>query len=127
MGNSPNTTIPSRISFASAGAVRAGPRPVETISEEAPPLPLPASPRPLAQSIGSGFMPVIYHPERTAEYLRFERIIRKAKATPEAALAYAERVLWYRARRAAEKRRHLEATVHPRFLAYLRPYLEAAE
>jgi hypothetical protein len=38
---------------------------------------LPASPRPLAQSIGSGFMPVIYHPERTAEYTRFERIIRK--------------------------------------------------
>jgi hypothetical protein len=84
---------------------------------------LPASPRPLAQSIGSGFVPVIYHPERNAEYTRFERIrgLRKAKATPAEALAYAERALHYRTIRANEKRRHIEAIEHPHY------FLEAAE
>jgi hypothetical protein len=63
---------------------------------------------PLAQPIGSGWMPVIYHPARIAEYLRFERFPRKAKATGEEALAYAARVLWWRNRREREKRRRLE-------------------
>jgi hypothetical protein len=88
---------------------------------------LPTRPMPIAQLLGSGWMPAIYYPDRTVEYLRFERFPRKAKATSTEALLYAGRVLWYREHRAAEKRRRLEATVHPHYLAYLRPYLEAAE
>jgi hypothetical protein len=76
---------------------------------------LPARPLPMIWPIGSWFIPVIYHPERTVEYLRFRRFRRKAKATPGEALAYAERVLWHRERRAAEKRRRLEALQHPRY------------
>lgn len=93
-----DTLNPSRIQFQSAGAVR---RPTS---------------RPLAQASGTGFVPTIYHPERVAEYLRHERFPRKAKASPDEALAYASRVIWYRQRRANEKRRHLEGLSHPRFL-----------
>jgi hypothetical protein len=120
MGQADSIPNTSRLSFSSAGALPPQARArLEAPTPEGPALP--ASPRPLAQSIGSGFMPVIYHPERTAEYLRFERIIRKAKATPDEALTYAGRVIWYRERQAADKRRHLEALQHPRY------FLEAAE
>jgi hypothetical protein len=51
-------------------------------------LPLPASPRVLAQSVGSGFVPCIY----TAG--RIERLVRKAKTTPEAALRYGRVGRW---------------------------------
>jgi len=78
---------------------------------------------PLAQPIGSGWWcPTIYHPERTAEYLRFCRFRRKAKATAEEALRYAERALFYQERRKADKCRKLEALSHPRYV-----FLEAAE
>ena len=87
-------------------------------------LPLPNRLMPLAQPLGSGWMPVIYHPTRTVEYLRFARYPRKTKASADEALAYAARVIWYRTIRANEKRRRLEATVHPRFLRY---FSEAAE
>lgn len=70
---------------------------------------LAATPRPLpiARVMGSGYMPVIYHPERKAEYLRFEVFARKTKATPNEALRYASRVIWYRAKRAADAARRL--------------------
>ena len=68
--------------------------------------PIPATPRALVQSVGTGFMPVIHHPERP-EYLHFEVFPRKTKLTPEAALQHAERVLWYRQiKKAALQRRH---------------------
>ena len=89
--------------------------------------PPPAYQQPLVIQVGSGFVPVIYHPSRQTPYLRLERLRRKANATEAEALAYAARVIWYRRVRAAEKRRKLEATVHPRYLGYLRRYLEAAE
>jgi hypothetical protein len=82
---------------------------------------------PFAVPVGSGFVPFIHHPERPTPWLRVERFPRKAKATAGEALHYAQRVVWYRQMRAAEKRRRLEATVHPRYIAYLRRYLEAAE
>jgi hypothetical protein len=78
-------------------------------------------PMPVACRVGNGFVPVIYHPDRGPEYVRWARYPRKAKATAEEAITYAARVIWYRQMRAAEKRRRLEATVHPR---YLRRYLE---
>ena len=81
-------------------------------------------PMPVACRVGNAFVPVIFHPDRGPEYLRWERHPRKAKATPDDALAYAARVIWYRQMRAAEKRRRLEATVHPRHIGYLRRYLE---
>src|SRR5258708_13374129 len=65
-------------------------------------------PMPVACRVGNGFVPVIFHPDRGPE-----RLPRKAKATPDEALAYAARVLWYRQMRAAEKRRRLEAISHP--------------
>ena len=54
---------------------------------------------------------------RTAspEYVRWERHPRKTKATPDEAITYAARVIWYRQMRAAEKRRRLEAISHPRY------------
>jgi hypothetical protein len=82
---------------------------------------------PFVIQVGSGFVPFIHHPERPTPWLRVERFPRKAKATAGEALQYAQRVVWYRQMRAAEKRRRLEATVHPRYIAYLRSYLEAAE
>ena len=71
---------------------------------------LPASPRALAPSVGDGnwFMPVIYHPERKTEWIRFERFPRKVKATPEKARTYAERVMGWRELRKARTRRKLE-------------------
>ena len=66
-------------------------------------------PMPVACRVGNAFVPVIFHPDRGPE-----RLPRKAKATPDEALAYAARVLWYRQMRAAEKRRRLEAISHPR-------------
>ena len=77
------------------------------------PLILPG-PTPVACRVGNAFVPVIFHPDRGLEYLRWERHPRKAKASPDEALAYAARVLWHRERRAAEKRRRLEAISHPR-------------
>jgi hypothetical protein len=80
--------------------------------------------RPIAACSGAAFVPVVYHPNRVAEYLRQERLPRKAKATGDEALAYAARVIWYRQMRANEKRRKREATVHPRYFRY---FSEAAE
>jgi hypothetical protein len=70
---------------------------------------------PVACRVGKAFVPVIYHPNRGPEYVRRERHPRKAKATPDEALAYAARAIWHRQRRAAEKRRRLEALSHPRY------------
>jgi hypothetical protein len=95
-------TTSNRVHFSSAGADCRRPSPQPRLL-------------PLAQPIGSGWMPVIYHPTRIAEYLRFERFPRKAKVTGAEAMAYAERVVWYRECRAAEKRRRIEALSHPRF------------
>lgn len=71
---------------------------------------IPTGPMPVAQRSGSGFVPVIifasgYGPE--------ERYPRKAKANPDDAIHYASRVISWRQRRAAEKRRKLEALSHP--------------
>jgi hypothetical protein len=78
-------------------------------------------PTPVACRVGNSFVPVIFHPDRGPEYLRWERHPRKAKPTANEALAYAARALWYRQMRAAEKRRRLEAISHPRY------FVEAAE
>lgn len=75
----------------------------------------PRKPFPVAQRIGNAFVPVIFHPDRGPEYLRFKRYPRKAKATPAEAIEYARRVIHYRHVRAAEKRRKLEAISHPRY------------
>jgi len=75
---------------------------------------IPTGPTPVACRVGKAFVPVIFHPDRGPEYLRWERYPRKAKASADEALAYAARVLWYRQMRAAEKRRRLEAISHPR-------------
>jgi hypothetical protein len=72
-------------------------------------------PTPIACRIGNAFVPVIYHPERKAEYLRHERFPRKAKATGDEAIAFASRVIWHRRRRASEKRRRLEGLSHPQW------------
>jgi hypothetical protein len=80
-----------------------------------------AGPTPVACRVGNGFVPVIFHPDRVPEYVRWERHPRKAKSNPDEALAYAARVIWYRQMRAAEKRRRLEAISHPRY------FVEAAE
>ena len=64
-------------------------------------------------------MPVIYHPERVPEYLRFERFIHKTKATGEAALTYATRVIWYRQLREESKRYRIQATAHPRYFNFI--------
>jgi hypothetical protein len=98
------TNTSSRIHFQSAGAPR---RPSFT------------KPIPLAQASGSGFVPVIYHPDRGAEYLRVQRFPRKAKATGAEAYAYAARVIWYRQTRAAEKHRRIIGLSHPRFHFFL--------
>ena len=78
------------------------------------PLILPG-PTPVACRVGNAFVPVIFHPDRGPEYVRWERHPRKAKSNPDEALAYAARVLWHRERRAAEKRRRIEAISHPRY------------
>ena len=74
------------------------------------PITLPATPRVLAQSVGSGYVPCIY------EAGGIKRLIRKAKSTPEAALRYAERVIWYRQIRTAEAKRKLAAISDERWL-----------
>jgi hypothetical protein len=60
-------------------------------------------------------VPVVYHPSREA---RFEPFPRKARTSPAEALAYATRVIWHRQRRAAEKRRRIEALAHPRYATW---------
>jgi hypothetical protein len=79
----------------------------------------PTKPLPIAQPIGTGWMPVIYHPERTVEYLRFERFPRKAKLTGAEALRYAAHTIHYRQIRKAEKRRRVEALAHPNYFRFL--------
>ena len=63
--------------------------------------------------VTTGWIPVIHHPERV--FYRWARYTRKTKPTAAEAIAYAERVIWHRERRAAEKRRRLEALSHPRY------------
>jgi hypothetical protein len=75
---------------------------------------LPTRPLPLACCVGTGFVPVIYHPTRVAEY----------QTSADEALAYAARVIWHRQRRAADKRRKLVALSHPRYFSY---FLDAAK
>jgi hypothetical protein len=70
-------------------------------------------PIPVAERAGRGFVPVLFHPSHGTE-----RYPRNAKATPDEAITYAARVLWWRQRRAAEKRRHGEAISHPRFATW---------
>jgi hypothetical protein len=71
---------------------------------------LPATPRVLAQSVGSGFVPCIYLAGR------IERLPRKATSTPEAALRYAERRLCFSQLRTNEARRRLAAISDPFWL-----------
>src|SRR2546425_13253753 len=70
-------------------------------------------PTPVASRVGNAFVPVIFHPDHGPE-----RYPRKAKFNPDDAIAYATRVIWWRQRRAAEKRRRLEALSHPRFATW---------
>ena len=74
---------------------------------------IPTGPIPVACHVGRSFVPVIFHPDYGPE-----RYPRKAKANPDDAIAYAARVLWWRQRREAEKRRKLEALSHPRFVTW---------
>jgi hypothetical protein len=106
MADSPDTTIPSRISFLSAGATRCRPSDV-----------------PSAYAVhANGWMPVIDHPGRgAATYVRFERFPHKVKASAAEAAAYATKVIAWRAHFAGFKRRKHEATAHPRY------FLQAAE
>ena len=69
---------------------------------------------PFVIQVGTGFVPFIHHPDRATPHLRIERFHRKAKASYAEALDYAQRVVWYRQRREAEKRRRIEAISHPR-------------
>ncbi len=73
-------------------------------------LPLPQTPRVLAQSCGTGFVPCIY------ENGHIKRLIRKAKSSPEAALRYAERRLHFSQLRTNEARRHLARISDPFWL-----------
>jgi hypothetical protein len=72
-----------------------------------------AKPIPVASHIGRAFIPVIFHPDHGPE-----RYPRKAKANPDEAIAYATRVIWWRQKRAAGKRRKLEALSNPRFATW---------
>ncbi len=72
---------------------------------------IPTGPTPIACRVGMGFVPVIYHPDRG-----LERLPRKAKATPDEAIAYAARVIWYRKIRTNEARRRLAAISDPWWL-----------
>ena len=63
---------------------------------------------PVACRVGNAFVPVIFHPDRGPE-----RLPRKAKATPDEALTYAARVIWYRQIRTNEARRRLAAISDP--------------
>jgi hypothetical protein len=71
---------------------------------------LPATPRVLAQSVGTGFVPCVY------ENGQIKRLPRKAKPTPEAALRYAERRLYFSQLRTNEARRRLAAVSDPFWL-----------
>jgi hypothetical protein len=108
--DSAHTTSLSRLPPAARAVLAAG------LPEIPTDLPFPTRPLPLAQPFHGGFMPVIYHPERTTEWLRFERFPRKTKATGVEAFAYAARVIWWRQRREADKRRRIEA-IDPRAIA----------
>jgi len=68
-------------------------------------------PMPVASRVGNGFVPVIFHPDRGPE-----RLPRKAKATPDEAITYAARVIWYRQIRTNEARRRLAAISDPWWL-----------
>jgi len=65
-------------------------------------------PVPVAHRVGNAFIPAIYHPEHGAE-----RFPRKAKATPDEAIAYAQRVIWFRRIRTNEAKRRLAAISDP--------------
>jgi hypothetical protein len=71
---------------------------------------LPATPRVLAQAVGSGYVPCVY------EDGRINRLPRKAKSTPAAALRYAERRLYFSQLRTNEARRRLAAISDPFWL-----------
>jgi hypothetical protein len=46
---------------------------------------------PISLRAGRGFLPAIYHEDRTAEYTKWERFPRKVKATAIEAIDYAEK------------------------------------
>ena len=76
-------------------------------------------PDPSAVAAGTWWIPIVDHPGRLS-FVRFARYPRKAKPTAAEAIAYAAKVIAWRAHFEDFKRRRREATVHPR-------YLEAAE
>jgi hypothetical protein len=109
MADSPVTTIPSRISFLSAGATRRRPSEPSDVAS--------------AYAVhANGWMPVIDHSSRAASYVRSERFRKKVKPTAAAAIAYATKVIAWREHFAGFKRRKREAITHPRYA-----FLEAAE
>jgi hypothetical protein len=60
----------------------------------------------------SGWIPVIHHPGRI-EWLAYELFRRKVKPSAAEAIEHARRVIWYRQKRATEKRRRIESLSHP--------------
>jgi hypothetical protein len=71
----------------------------------------------------TAWVPTIEHPGRAAPYLRSERFRKKVKPTAAAAIAYATKVIAWRAHFADYKRRRREAIEAVEFI----DYLEAAE
>jgi hypothetical protein len=55
---------------------------------------------PMARQVGTGWVPVIFHPDR--KMYRFARYPNKAKSSPTEAIAYAYRTIWYRQTRKNE-------------------------
>lgn len=71
---------------------------------------LPTTPRAIASMVAVNcYVPVIYNPDRSPESARFERLPRKAKPSPDEALRYAQRVIYFRILRTNEARRRLAA------------------
>jgi hypothetical protein len=69
--------------------------------------------KPIARVVGTGYMPIVYYPERREEWMRAERFPRKVKATADEALEYATRTIWYRQMRELTSMRRLQAIVRP--------------
>jgi hypothetical protein len=115
--DSANTTTLPYLHFATRIEIRQAVAAGEMTSREAHELmcsyALPTRPMPVAGRIGTAFIPAIYDPTVKTEWLRFKRFPRKAKASGDEAIAYAARVLWWRQRQEAEKRRRVEA-IDPR-------------
>jgi hypothetical protein len=84
-----------------------------------------STPVPSAYAVGpDAWVPVIFHPGRSASYVQNVLFRRKIKASASEATAYAAKVIAWRAHREGFKRRKLEAISHPRWQRY---FSEAAE